>query len=195
MRDFNYLITTLIYGLIVFPTYSDPTVVSMMKESTYGGWQAFGFGVMHWQVKPKNREIYIDIGWHGANWGIGGSYVLDKPIDGKSLHAIRLKVKTFGGTKTSVYAGLATKDGANLIIDSEKALPVTKTWQTISIPLFNLKPYKPDAASIAFTAEDWNHIEIIKILFTKPENSQYLDEKIVIRDPVLIFKHNFGSSD
>jgi len=61
--------------------------------------------------------------------------------------------------------------------------------------MINLKPYKPDAASIVFTAEDWIHIEIIKILFTKPENSQYLDEKIIIRDPVLIFKHNFRSSD
>jgi len=85
MRYLKNLITILIYGFIVFSAHSDPTVVSMMKESTYGGWQAFGLGVMDWQVKPRNREIYIDIGWHGASWGIGGSYVLDKPIDGKSL--------------------------------------------------------------------------------------------------------------
>jgi len=188
MQYLKYLITSLVYGLTILSAHSDPTVVSMMKNSTYGGWQAFGLGVMDWQVKAIDRELYIDIGWHQASWGIGGLYVLDKPIDGKSLHAIRFKIKSVGGTKTSVYAGLATKDDANLIIDLENAIPVTEKWQTILLPMFNLKPFKPDATSIAFTAEDWNHIEIIKILLTKPENSQYLDEKIIIRNPVLIFK-------
>ncbi len=160
--------------------------ISLLNNAERGGWRFFGFGVLDSELDKNNDEIIVDVDWNSSNWGIGGMYELAQPIDGRNIKEIRIKVKTTHGTETKFFGGFATKDDANLSVDSNMAFEIIDQWQIISLPISHMRPTKPSKHSPNFSDEDWNKIQIVKILFMKPESIAKKHEKIYIKDPEII---------
>ncbi len=158
----------------------------LMTDGPKGGWLIFGQGVLDSSVDAEEKAIQIDVNWTAASWGIGGLVTLAKPINGKMVKEIRLVAKTAKGSKTAIFAGVATTEKANLAYPASRAITLSDQWQEIAIPIRKMVPDRPDADSKMFVEEDWEKIQIIKLLFTKPESETVSDDRIMIQNPVLI---------
>ncbi len=160
--------------------------IPLLNDSERGGWRFFGYGLLDSGIDENNGEIVVDVDWNSSNWGIGGMYELRRPIDGRNIKEIRIKVKTTHGTETKFFGGFATHDDANISIDNNMAFEIIDQWQIISLPISQMRPTKPSKHSPNFSDEDWNKIQIVKILFLKPQSATNKLEKIYIKDPEII---------
>ena len=159
---------------------------SLLKPGPKGGWFIFGYGVMDSASEPGNKGFLIDVDWSKSVWGVGSMFSMEKPVKGKKLKAVRAKVKTMNGSKTKVFAAISTKDDANLVSSSTKAFPLTDQWQLFTFPISGMIKSKPDITSRMFTNDDWNNIQIVKLLFAKA-NSGKMKDKIFVHSPELVF--------
>ena len=161
----------------------------MSKDKKKGGWLVFGNGVLDSSVDSKTKKIIIDLDWGESKWGLGCMYDLGAPLGDKKVQNIRLKVKTKNGSGTRLYAGVATADDANLVHPRPLAFKVTKEWQEILVSISKMIPDMPNANSQVFNnKDDYEKIQSIKILFTKPSESSPKNDRISILNPELIFE-------
>ncbi len=160
--------------------------ISLLKPGAKGGWFVFGYGVMDSASEPGNSGFLIDLDWNKSVWGVGAMFNMDRPIKGKKLKAVRAKIKTLSGSKTEVFAAVATKDDANLVYNKNKAFEISDKWQVFTFPVSGMIKSKPDITSRLFSDSDWSKIQVVKILFTKA-TSGAMKDKILVQDPELIF--------
>ncbi len=188
-RSAKKLQLLVIYGLIATaPAFGNFENILLLNNDLLGGWQIFGYGIMDRSADIESKEILLNVSWSESIWGVGGMYTLPQPVDGHKLYALRARVRTLNGTSTQVYAGVSTADDANLIIPRSDAIEITDEWQVVTFPITDMIKDKPNIDSPTFTMSDWDKIQIVKLLFTKPEDEPATDlEDISIQSPELIF--------
>lgn len=157
-----------------------------MENDTKGGWQAFGQGVQDSAVNLKDLDVILAVDWNESKWGVGSMFTLKDPFEGKTITKIRMKVKSLNGSACKIYAGVATSDDANLVYSREQAIEVTKEWKEVTFSVTAMKKDKPNAASRPFTEGDYAKIQIIKVLFSKPDPITTIKDQLMFRNPSLI---------
>ncbi len=160
----------------------------LIGDGAKAGWTIFGQGVLDSSAQPENGEITIDVGWLESVWGIGCLYTTPQPVNGKKLKSIQVSVKTMNGSKTKIFAAIATKDDANLVFEVGKAKDITAEAQTILINVADMIKDKPDVTSRTFSDADWDKVQVIKLLFAKPVGDNTEQDRIIIQNPTLIFQ-------
>ena len=183
----NLLILTCGLLLWIFSPEGYANTRVLINSEPKGGWRLFGSGLLDSAVDIPKSEIIINVDWMKSSWGIGGMFTWDAPIIDKNLSAIQVDVRTKKGSKTKIYAGMATKKDANLIFPRTKAKDVTNQWQTFIFTVSEMIKDMPNASSVEFTDGDWRKIQIIKVLFTTPEKKDVPRDDILIRNPELIY--------
>ncbi len=177
--------------LITLPTNTNAKnqYLDLISNEDKCGWLIFGYGVMDSVTHCDDREINMDVNWEHATWGVGGMFTFEQPLNGKSIRFVQAEIKSANGFETKVYAGLSTKDDANIIGDQRKALTVSNKWEMYNFPITQMYGERPDITSRDFNENDWGNIQIVKILFTKPEHTANGNDKILIRNPKLVLLH------
>ncbi len=160
--------------------------LSLWNSQPTGGWRFFGHGLLVASADQDQREILIDINWTESNWGVGGMFTLDRPLNTGKPASVEVEVRTVSGTDTGVFGGLATTDDANIVLGKSAAIPITTDWQTITLPVTSMKPERPDINSKNFNHNDWARIQVVKLLFAKPDNRAHAYDMILIRNPRLV---------
>ncbi len=184
-RSKTIAVTVLVTFLSLTISYAEDNI-SLLKPAAKGGWFVFGYGVMDSASEPGNSGFLIDLDWSKSVWGVGAMFNMNDPVKGKKLKAVRAKIKTLSGSKTKVFAAVATKDDANLVYNKNKAFEVSDDWQVFTFPVSGMIKDKPDITSRLFTDDDWNKIQVVKILFTKATTG-VMKDKIFVQDPELVF--------
>ncbi len=151
-----------------------------------GGWKGFGMGFDDAGVNLKENEIVLHATWSNSTWGVGMKFDLRDTLDGRTVRAVRFRVRTENGSRSRVYAGLSTVDGASVEISRKRALEIGKSWQIVDFPVSEMVYEEPDLNSRMFTDGDWKNIKSVKLLFTKPDRQSANQEKIIIRRPELV---------
>ncbi len=151
-----------------------------------GGWQGFGTGLDDAGFDKGKNEIVLQVNWARASWGVGVMHTLENPVDGRAIYAIRVKVKSRKGSKTKIYAGLATKEDATMELPREKSIAVTDQWQIIEFPISEMIFKKPELTSQKFGPDDWEKLQIVKLLFTRQNNNDSKDT-IYIAKPKIVY--------
>ena len=175
-----------VLALLTVSTSFSEDDISLLNPGPKGGWFIFGYGVMDSASEPGNKGFLIDVDWSKSVWGVGSMFNMQEPINGKKLKGIRAKIRTTRGSQTKVFAAVSTKDDANLVFHRTKAFSVTNQWQSFTFPISGMTKSKPDITSRLFTDDDWDKIQVVKILFTKA-NSGVMKDKIFVQSPELIF--------
>ena len=182
--------TLVLIGFLLFwivSAESNTGNITLIKNEPKAGWKFFGGGLLDHGFNKSKSEIMANIDWSQSTWGVGCMHTLSNPVGENKPTAIRVKIRTEKGSATKVYAGVSTKNDANMAISRSDAISVTDTWQTVTFPISNLVKDMPNKSSMRFMDSDWKKIQTIKLLFTKPETGKALRDDIVIRDPELIF--------
>ena len=144
--------------------------------------KAFGNAVMDWLVDSEENSITIEVDWNAASWGLGAEILLEEPINLKDVAEIEATVYALYDSPTKVYIMVATPDDANLSFPSVLAYPVTSTSDKFIFPIKKMVKYKPDTTSRNFEGDDWQKVDRIKFILSKPLNYSQLSETIIIKD-------------
>lgn len=149
--------------------------------------KAFGQAVLDWVVEPDTESINIEVDWSSASWGIGVELLLNEPINLKEVAEIEAQVHTNYGSSTKVYLMVATADDANLAFPAPLAYQVTSVPEKFIFQVDEMVRYKPDVDSKNFRKEDWQRVDRIKFILTKPKNSTENLELITISKPQFVY--------
>ena len=186
MKNLRFKVILLFSIFLVQVVSGEKQTHLLITTDKNAGWKAFGVGVLDSTGNAEKKAFSIDVDWKRSTWGVGCIHALKKPIKGKRLKGIRVKVKTANGSQAKVFAAVSTKDDANLVFNRTMAFPVTDQWQLFTFPISGMIKSKPDITSRMFADDDWDKIQIVKILFTKAK-SGVVKDKIFIKSPELIF--------
>ncbi len=158
-------------------------LVTPMSEKQ---WLLFGHGVQDSSINAGIGEVVIDVNWQQAAWGVGGLIAFDQPIDGRRVTSLVVEVMTLNGMPTRVVAGVATADDAHMIFPHDRGYEVTSRMQTLTFPFADFVRDKPEVTSRDFAVSDWQKVQQVKLLFLKPESDSAGDDRIFIRNPILV---------
>ncbi len=161
---------------------------SLMRDDFRGGWQIFGYAAMDSAANVLDKEVLVDVDWSRATWGVGAMHTLKKPIDGRKLKAIRADIMTINGSRPTVHCGIATSADASLEAYRRDAVTISDSWTSVSFAIADMRKAKPELTSPAFTRANWKDIQVVKFLISKPESTEIALDKILIRNPVLVFE-------
>lgn len=168
--------------------YAGGKTESLIADGPKGGWQIFGHGVLDSVGDMDAKEVLIDVNWSQSTWGVGGMFVTKKAINAKKLKAIRVEAKTMSGSKPRVFGGISTPDDANMVLGPDNGIEIGSEFREVTLPVAQMKKDKPDVTSRMFTSNDWDKVQVFKILFSKPQSNAPEQDKIVFRNPELIFE-------
>jgi len=171
---------------LVFPQTTFAEHLLFKPDHPKGGWRGFGVGYDDSTVNLRKNEIQIIANWKRATWGVGMMFSLDQPIDGKGIKAIRAKVKSSNGSPITIFAGLSTKNDANIEVPRNKALEITNKWQIFEFPVREMVPLKPSHDAPLFSDSDWQKIQLIKLIITKPATTTISEDVIFVRNPEFV---------
>ncbi len=178
---------TILQGIHGLNVFGDDNVIPLLDPNSHVDWRAFGSGVRDSLLDISAQKIEIDVSWPQSTWGVGGMIKLPQAINGRSIKAIRLECRTENVSKTKLYLNAATHDDANITSGRERAMAVTQSWQTFEFLLAKMTGDKPDITSRDFTPDRWQQIQVFKFLFTKPVAESSRVDRIIIRNPHLIY--------
>ncbi len=162
---------------------------SLLNENTpLGGWRGIGTGYADGTADMDLKEIQIDVIWSNATWGVGLLYALKPSINGKKVKAIKVEIRTVEGSMTKVIGGLASENNAHIAQNARLAEKITNTWRTVTFPVAEMRPDKPEKNSPKFGSKDWTSVNLVKLIFMKPESGEIDSDIIRVRNPELVME-------
>lgn len=186
----SLLSVTIIAGLvsIVIPITICDGMPQTESKIDYAWNVAFGTAVLDWLVDPDTESITIEADWSSASWGLGAEILLKEPINLRDVAEIEITAYTNNDSSTKIYAMVATPDDANLSFPPVRAYPVTSVPEKFTFSVDKLVSYKPDTTSKNFKDEDWQRVDRVKFILTKPATYAQERESIVIKDFGIIYR-------
>ena len=159
----------------------------MTTEGWYGGWRAFGMKVKGNTVKKKENVIQVNADWFTTTWGMGLTYTLEAPVNGRELKKVRAEIRYSGPNDIKIHAGLSTQAGGNMAQDVKLARKISEEWKVMEFPVAQMAMDFSDRFSPTFGNRNWNNVQIINLFFTKPRTIISETDMIFIRNPELIY--------
>ena len=183
-----------IYRAILLAIISPGIALAQGNESNPSSpnwtWQVFGDGFYGGSAVKRNNEIFIDVNWLKATWGLGISYKLEWPEENRELDRIRIQIKSVFNTNAKVLAGISSKAGENKEQDPRLAQDITNQWQTFEFTTSGmLTSRSSDRLVPSLHADDPKGLQVINLSFLKAEGSDLGSDTIVVRDLVVMFKN------
>ncbi len=153
-----------------------------------GQWFTLGNGISSLHIDVASKQIRMGVDWQQASWGVGIMYLCQKPLDATQLKSLHVSLATVNNSQTKAVFAIAAEDGAGMSTPPESAIPINAQNQSIIFPCSVMIKDATAEATREFTDQDWSAVQLLKILFSKPENvAAATDETIIINNPQLHF--------
>ena len=188
MKYRNILIVSILtlFSFIQFLSADDQ--IKLIKPSEFSsGWNIFGLSSSGGLISKNNNHMKLEVDWEKTSWGIGISYKLPIPMDGRKLKGIKAELKASGGNKVRVHAGLSNKAGGNLSQDMRLAKEITSQWKEFEFLVSEMAPNLQQALSPTFGDRNFDNVQYIHLFFLKPRGNAEDKDSILIQTPVLTY--------